>query len=89
MQVDYTLYIVDNIDIIKSLKAASTALFQWFDDNLLKSNPGKCHLFSNENISFNICEYLSGNSECERLLCVKLDWKLHSDYHISDICLER
>ena len=42
LQVDYTLYIVDdNIDLIKSLKAASTALFQWFDDNLLKSNPGK------------------------------------------------
>ena len=38
---DNTQYIVaGNIDdLIKSLEEAFTALFQWFDDNLLKSNP--------------------------------------------------
>ena len=38
---DNTQYIVaDNIDdLIKSLEEAFTALLQWFDDNLLKSNP--------------------------------------------------
>ena len=30
--------------LIKSLKA-SKELFKWFDDNLMKSNPDKCHLF--------------------------------------------
>ena len=33
----------DNIDdLIKSLGEALTALFQWFDNNLLKNNPGEC-----------------------------------------------
>ena len=43
---DNTQYIAaDNInDLIKSLKEASTALFQCFDNNFLKSNPNKCHL---------------------------------------------
>ena len=35
--------IADNIvSLIKSFEEASTALFQWFDDNPLKSNPDKC-----------------------------------------------
>ena len=35
--------IADNIvNLIKSFEEASTALFQWFDDNPLKSNPDKC-----------------------------------------------
>ena len=45
--------VVDNIDDLdKPLEEASTALFQCFDDNLLKSNPEKCHFLisSNENI---------------------------------------
>ena len=43
---DSASYIVsDKIDDrIKSLEEASAILFQWFDNNLLKSNPGKCHL---------------------------------------------
>ena len=51
--------VVDNIDdLIKSLEEASTALFQWFD-NLLKSNPDKCHLLisSNENVTVHVGEY--------------------------------
>ena len=56
----------DNIaDLIKSLEEASTALFQWFDKNLLKSNPGECHLLisSNENITVKIGVYEIENSE--------------------------
>ena len=66
---------VDNIgDLIKSLEEASTALFQWIDNNLLKNNAGESHVLigSNENITVKIGE----NSECEKLLGVKLDWKL-------------
>ena len=52
--------IADNIDdLIKSLEEASTALFQWFDNNLLKSNPDKCQLLmsSNENVTVHVGEY--------------------------------
>ena len=53
---------VDNIDdFIKSLDKAFTALFQWFDNNLLENNPDKFHLLisSNENITVKIGEYES------------------------------
>ena len=60
----------DNIDdLVKSLEEASTTLFQWFDHNLLKNNPGECHLqiSSNENITVKIGEYEIEN-EYEKLL---------------------
>ena len=57
---DNTSYIVaDNInDLVKSLEEASTALFQLYE-NLLKSNPDKCHLLisSNENVNAHTGEY--------------------------------
>ena len=49
--------IADNIDdLIKSMDEASTVLFQWFNNNLFKTNPGKRHLLisSNENITFHV-----------------------------------
>ena len=31
-------------DLIDSLEKESSSLFKWFEDNLLKGNPDKCHL---------------------------------------------
>ena len=37
--------IADDINgVIASLEKASKALFEWFENNLLKSNADKCHL---------------------------------------------
>ena len=74
--------------VADNIEEASTALFQCFDNNLLKNNPDKCHLLisSNENITVKIGEYEIQNSECEELLGVKLDWKLNCDDHISNRC---
>ena len=87
---DNMLYIAANNidDLIKSLEEASTALFQWFDNNILTNNPGKCHLpeSSNENITVKIGEYEIENRDCEKLIGVKLDWRLNFDDHIFDIC---
>ena len=87
---NYAPYVIsDNIDyIIKSLEEASIALFQWVDNNLLKSNPDKCHLLisSNENVTVHVDKYEIVNSKCEKLLGVKLDWKLNLDDHSSDVC---
>ena len=52
-----TYIIADNIDdLIKSMDEASIVLFQWFNNNLFKTNPGKSHLLisSNENITFHV-----------------------------------
>ena len=31
-------------DLVSSLEKSSKDLLKWFDDNLMKSNPNKCHL---------------------------------------------
>ena len=60
--------------LIKSLKEASQELFKWFNDNLMKSNPDKCHLL------------VSTNEEREKLLGIQFDNKLSFDYRLSEIC---
>ena len=35
--------------LIASLEEASKSLFTWFDNNLMKSNADKCHLFVSSN----------------------------------------
>ena len=74
--------------VADNTEEASTALFQWFNNNLLKNNPDKCYLLisSNENITVKIGQYEVENSECEELLGAKLDWKLNCDDHISNRC---
>ena len=66
---DNTLDIIAaNIDnLIRSLEKDSTALFQWFDNNLFKSNPDKCHLLisSNENVTVHFGKCEIGNSMCK------------------------
>ena len=81
--------IADNTDdLIKSLEEASTVSLQWFDNNLLKSNPDKCHLLinRNDNVTVHVGECETENSKCEKLLGVKIDWKQNIDDHISDVC---
>ena len=75
-------------DLIDSLEKASSSLFKWFKDNLFKGNPDKCHLLvsTNEKIKINIGDFSIENSDCEKLLGVKIDNKLTFDYHVSDMC---
>ena len=70
------------------MEEASAALFLLLDDILVKSNPDKCQLLmsANENITVKNGEYGTVINECEKLLAVKLEWKLNFDYHSSDIC---
>ena len=79
----------DNIDnVIASLEEASNALFDWFKNNRLKSNPDKCHALVStiKPLDIKIGDYKVGNSECEKLLGVKIDANLSFDIHISDLC---
>ena len=83
------LHIADYIDdLIKSLEEASTVSFQWFDNNLLKSNPDKCHLLinRNDNVTVHVRKCETENSKCEKLLGIKLEWKQNIDDHISNVC---
>ena len=75
-------------DLITSPEQASNGLFEWFKNNLLKSNAEKCHLLvsTNERRSMNVDRFKIDKSDTEKLLGVKFDQKLTFKYHISDIC---
>ena len=51
-----------------SLEKASKALFEWFENNLLKSNATKCHLLVSSSVNLRVSKYEIKNSECEKLL---------------------
>ena len=40
--------------VVKSLEEASTKLFKWFSDNLMKHNADKCHLLVTKDNTVNI-----------------------------------
>ena len=88
--VDSTPYMnADNVDdLIATLRQASNASFEWFQNNLLKINAEKCHLFvsKNDGVSINEDVYTIDKSDTEKLLGLKLDKKLTFYDHISDIC---
>ena len=77
---DNTPYVIaGNINgVIVSLVKASKALFEWFENNLLKNDGDKGHILvsSSDTVSTRVSEYDIKNSECEKLLGVKIDNKL-------------
>ena len=58
---DNTSYVIagDINGVITSLEKASKALFEWFENNLLKSNADKCHLLvsSSDAVNLRVSEY--------------------------------
>ena len=74
---DNTPYMIaDNVDdLITSLEQASNGLFEWFKNNLLKSNADKCHLLvsTNDRVSVNVDGFKIDKSDTEKLLGVKFD----------------
>ena len=63
-------------------------MFNRFKNNTLKNNVDKCHVLvsTNKPIGIKIGDYTIDNSECEKLLGVKIDVKLNLNDHISDVC---
>ena len=74
-------------NVIASLEQVSNTLFNWFKNNRLKNNVDKCHvLVSTKNpVGIKIGDYTIGNSECEKLLGVKIDVNFSFNNHISDL----
>ena len=87
---DSTPFIVENnIDnVIASLEQVSDALFNWFKNNRLKNNVDKCHVLvsTSKLVGIKVGDYTIDNSECEKLLGVKIDVNLNFNDHISDLC---
>ena len=74
--------------LIKSLEEASKKLFKWFDDNLMKRIPDKCHLIvsTNDNVKIRIGNFQIENTKRAKLLGIQFDNKLSFDYRLSKIC---
>ena len=86
---DNTQYMIaDNVDDRNtSLEQASNGSFEWFKNNIFKSNADKFHLLvsTNDRVSKNVDGFKTDKNDTEKLLGVKCD-KLTFDDHISDIC---
>ena len=74
--------------LIESLEEALKELFKWFDNNLMESNPGKCHLLvrTNNNVQIRTGNFRIENTKREKLLGIHFHSKLSFDYHLSKIC---
>ena len=83
---DNTLYVSSDsiVDLIRILENDSIKLFKWFSDNMMKANKDKCHLIvsSNKHVSMKLDNIETENSNCERLLEVKIDSKLSSRHSL-------
>ena len=73
--------------VITSLEQVSDALFNWFKNNRLENNVNKCHVLvsTNKHVGIKIGDYTIDNSECEKLLGVKIDVNLNFNNHISGL----
>ena len=73
---------------VSELQAISTKVFNWFDNNHIEANPGKCHLLlstkSPEVVSIAGIQITS--STAETLLGITIDSELNFENHLSAIC---
>ena len=87
---DNTPYTVRNNmeDVIFKLQNLSQILFQYFMDHQVKANPDdKCDFICSTNDTVNLVveNQIIDNSKCEKVLGVKLNYKLTFNAHIDDI----
>ena len=56
---DNTLFVsINNTDwVVKPLEEATTKLFKWVSNNLMKSNAHKCHLLLSQTAPLAVWEY--------------------------------
>ena len=72
--------------LLKGSKLTLLKLFKWFADNQKKANRDKCHLIvnKNENISMHIGPFEIKNTDCKKLLEIKVD-RLNFNEHLDGI----
>ena len=77
MQMTALKYMIANNvdDLTTSLEKASNGLFEWFKNNLSKSNADKCHMLVsiNDRVSMNEDWFKLDKSDIEKLLVVQFD----------------
>ena len=63
-------------------------MFDWFSENFLKANAGKCHLIASSKVPVDIqISDIKVTSESRvKLLGIHIDNRLNFDYHVSQLC---
>ena len=71
-------------EVIVALEDTYKQLFQWFKDSHMKANPDKWHLIcsTDDHISLSIESEVIKNSNCRKLLGIKIDDRLTFKNHI-------
>ena len=78
----------ENLDeVIKSLEEDSIKLFQLFSDNQMKANHDKCHILvsGKNNVTMNASGFKIKNTECEKLLEIKVDCGLKFENYLDGV----
>ena len=76
----------DTIDeFIKRLETASVKLFKWFAGNQMKVNQDKYHLIVSKTGKISIGLFEIKNTNCEKLLGIKVDSWLNFNEHLDGI----
>ena len=75
-------------EVILSLQSSLKKLFQCLSDNQMKGNTEKCHLImsTDQSVNFQPGGSLIERSDYEKILGVKIDYKLHFDEHVKTLC---
>ena len=74
--------------IISQLEVKVNEIFQWFNDNAMKSNTDKCHslITTNEEKYISISGEKVQKRKSEKLLGVAIDNNLSFTQHVQKIC---
>ena len=75
--------------VISQLECEAVIILNWIRNNGLKANPDKFHLIlsdSSQDYSVKMDKFNIQNSNCRKLLGIKIDNKFTFDNHVSDIC---
>ena len=70
---------INTQDVITSLENCALVLFKWFENNLTTANSDESHLLLSRSTSSTVNRNgdIIKNSESEKLLGVKIDYKLN------------
>ena len=86
---DTTPYALDSKleNIVKLLEENADKLFDWFSNNYLKANPGKCHLIVNTtgNIRINVRSETISNSSNQKLLGIFFNSNFCFDDYVASL----
>ena len=77
-------------DVLNVLEQESTILIDWFRDNFMTLNQGKCHLLvsghKHESVFANIGETRLWEEYCAKLLGIQIDRDLNFKKHVRELC---